>query len=355
MSSRDVSLRWTLVEALAAHQYGVVADGQVEALGVPPSTLRSWRHRGRLWVPAQGVVAIAGAPPSWRQHLMVATLSHGGRTVVVSHRSAARLHGLDGVDGAWLEVTSQRGSTPKLDEVVVHTTDSLGPEDVTFVDGIRVTSVARTLCDIGAVVDGDTVARMLDDALRRGFRRRWIEQTLQRAERPGPTGTATLRRLLDRRDLDGRPDTWFERIVLRQLAAIPDVGTIVPQHAIHDDGGRVVAFVDAALVDWRIAVEAHSKRWHFGDRKNVLDADRDARLAALGWETVYVRHSHARTRGAVAALVAPVIGSRAQTVTAGPASQLGTHGRQLEGAAVRRRATAGRPSHAGTLSLRSGG
>jgi hypothetical protein len=67
-----------------------------------------------------------------------------------------------------VEVSVRRGRYPTVDGVLVHRAKRLDPCDVTEVDGIPVTSVARTLCDLGAVVPQDAVEAALDSALRRG-------------------------------------------------------------------------------------------------------------------------------------------------------------------------------------------
>jgi hypothetical protein len=293
---------------LCRSQHGVASHGQLASFGANAAVVRDWVRSGRVVRIQPGVVAIAGAPLTWRSHLAAASLSHGGDLVVVSHRASAVLHRLDGVEGPWIEVTVDRGRHVRLADAIVHRTPTLEPDDVTHVDGIRVTSVARTLADLGAVVPRDTVERALDDALRRGFRRRWIEQVLERVQRPGPSGTGTLATILDdRADLDGLAGNWFERLVISPLQ---DMGfDVVPQLEVRfAAGGR--AFIDAAIPSLGLAVEAHSKRWHFGDRKNVLDADRDAKLAAEGWQTVYVRYSIAVRPGGVRAYVGPVATAR---------------------------------------------
>ena len=57
-------------------------------------------------------------------------------------------------------------------------------------------NLARTLCDLGAVVPLHRVEGALDDALRWNVSERWILETLDRVDRPGPSWTATLRRIL---------------------------------------------------------------------------------------------------------------------------------------------------------------
>jgi hypothetical protein len=284
------------VAELAASQHGVVSSLQAAALGVRPSTLQSWRRRGRIWPMFPGSFAVAGVPLTWRSHLAAVTLARDGRSVVVSHRAAARLHGLDGVHGAWKEITIDMNTRFRPAGFVVHRTDTLVPDDVVHLDGIRVTSVARTLADLGAVVDDDTVWKAVDHALRLGVRARWLTEVLRRVERPGPSGTGSLRRVLERqRDL-GRTDSWFETLVLDQLRRHPAIPDVVPQYPLHRDDGSLVAVVDAAIPSARVAVEAHSRRFHDGHRAGVLDAERQYRIELLGWRVVFVTFDDARAR-----------------------------------------------------------
>src|SRR5207245_4356318 len=59
----------------------------------------------------------------------------------------------------------------------VHRPRSWSSVDLTVVDGIPVTTAARTLIDLAGIVDADVLEEALDDALRRGLvtvrRLRW--------------------------------------------------------------------------------------------------------------------------------------------------------------------------------------
>lgn len=245
------------------------------------------------WIPAgPGTLVAAAAPATWQRSLAVATCATGG---VVSHRSAARLHGFD---GHWLEiveVTVPRPVRRTLHGVIVHQAGPFHRSDVTEVDGLYVTTIARTLVDLGAVVDDDLVEQALDDVLRRKVSERWIRQTLDRLERPGPSGTGALRRVLEREDRRGPlPDSMFERLIER---AATDAGVPEPQRQVrvHDADGRVIAVLDAAWPDRRIGSEAQSERWHGGPRGAQRDLDRHNQLTAMGWRMLYATWADARS------------------------------------------------------------
>lgn len=77
---------------------------------------------------------------------------------MASHRTAARVHGLEVGSGGPEKVTIARGERrPHRTRLVIHTS-RLGPEDVEAIGGIGVTTVARTLVDLCRTVTDRTRA-----------------------------------------------------------------------------------------------------------------------------------------------------------------------------------------------------
>ena len=282
----------------AATRHGVISVAEATALGATRSLLRAAVSRGEWERPSAGVLVAAGAPSTWLRDAAVAVVGSGG---VLSHRAAARLHVLDGFDEAPVEVTVAHSSSWRHDGTIVHRSRRLDRDDLHEVDGISVTSVARTLVDLGAVVEDDLVEQALDDALRQGASALWIETTLDRVARPGRTGTGALRRTLARPDRKGPlPDSVFERLVERVCT---DAGLPQPtrQVRVYDTDGSLVAIIDVGWPDRRVGIEGHSRRWHSGALRGERDRRRDNRLTALGWELLYaswsdVQHPEELTR-----------------------------------------------------------
>jgi hypothetical protein len=273
------------VAELAASQHGALTRRQAASIGFDKTRVARALAAGWLREPVGGVLVVRAAPATFHQRLMVAVLAGGG--TVASHRSAALLHGFDGFDAAPIEVTVVRGRYPTIDGVVVHRATPFDPCDLATLRAIPCTNVARTLCDLGAVSRQDDVERALDGVLRRGANLRWIEDTLRRVHRPGPSGTTTLRRILaDPRRVGGLPASWLERLVRRALAA-PDLPPVVLQYELQA-GGRVVARFDAAIPEWRLGIEGHSAEWHDRPGRVWRDLERDNAVKALGWGIVYV-------------------------------------------------------------------
>jgi very-short-patch-repair endonuclease len=61
----------------------------------------------------------------------------------------------------------------------------------------------------------------------------------------------------------------------------------VAQHRVRDDAGRVLARVDFAWPDRRVAVE-YEGRWHGEPQQVARDRARLNRLTAAGWRVVFV-------------------------------------------------------------------
>jgi very-short-patch-repair endonuclease len=279
---------------LAARQHAAVTRRQLERLGIDRRIVRTLLNAAVVTEPRPGVLVMAGAPQTWEQRVMVATLAGGG--TVASHRTAARLHGLDGFGGSdVVEVSVVAPRHPKLPGVIVHEVQALARGDLTRVRGIATTGLARTLADLGSVCEPDRVLQALDDVRRRRLSAAWIRETAERLHRPGQRGTGTLLGLLNDVEVEGRgPDSWFERLVERCLASA-ELPSLQRQYEVRDRAGRFVGRLDAAFPSIKLGIEAHSRAFHEGHRREAADESRDLRLAAEGWEVLYVRWHHLQT------------------------------------------------------------
>jgi predicted transcriptional regulator of viral defense system len=275
------------IAAVAEQQHALFTRRQARAIGLSRAALAARIHDGTFEEIAPGVLRVAGAPPSWRQSLRAATLVGSG-SAVASHRAAAVLHGLDGFQAGPIEVSVTASCRLSLANTVVHHVQSLEPPDVTTIDGIPVTGLARTLCDLGSVVGADLVERALDDARRRFASLRWLRETALRLHRPGQSGTKRLLVLLDALDGQGSVrGSWFEKLVEECLRS-PKLPPLVRQHRVYDRRGRLAGILDAAFPAIRLGVEAHSRQFHFGRAAEHRDEDRDHRLSRIGWHVLYV-------------------------------------------------------------------
>jgi hypothetical protein len=241
--------------------------------------------------PVPNVLVLTDGPNTWQQRLMVVILAAGGHGVA-SHRSAARLHALDGFESArngTIEATVQRSF--RLDPAVSAVTHHVRPLDscdLTVIDGIPCTTLMRTLCDLGSVVPAKLVRRALTSARRTGIDLAGLYEDALRLHRPHQSGTGVLLRLLRSIASEGNlPATWFEELLSLCLND-PSLPAMVMQQPIVDAAGQIVARTDIGFPSVRLGLEAHSRQFHFGPDAERLDEDRDLAAARCGWELLYL-------------------------------------------------------------------
>ena len=230
------------------------------------------------------VYRIGGTPPSWEQSLFAASL-WGGRAAAISHRSAARLWGLDGVEGGPIEITV--GRRLEAQDIVVHRSKLLRTH-VTKIQRIRVTTPSRTLLDLGAVVSRAKVERALDYALHRRLTNLTkLSEVLEESGGPGRAGTATLRKLLAIRDTSAAPPESLLEARLGKALARSRLPAPISQFEIRE-GSRLLARVDFAWPDGLVALEADGYEHHGGHSAWKKDLARGNRLSARGWRVLHV-------------------------------------------------------------------
>jgi predicted transcriptional regulator of viral defense system len=144
----------------AGRQHGVVARRQLTELGLSRHAVTRLRMRGRLHVVHRGVYAV-GHRKLTRDGVWLAAVLAAGEGTVLSHRSAAELWGIRETARRRIEVTVPRDvRRPRLR--VCRTV--LPPDEMTTEDAIPVTTPARTLLDLAAVLDEHRLARAAERA-----------------------------------------------------------------------------------------------------------------------------------------------------------------------------------------------
>lgn len=303
-----MSMDFRGIAALLAAQHAVASRRQLAELGLAPHQIAAELRRGHWEAVPGGIIRIAGAPHTWRQQLMEATL-YGTIEPSVSHRAAEALQTGE-ASFELVEVTAKRGSRLSLPGVILHTTNTLDPCDVMFIDSIRVTTPARTLADLGAVRKERAVDQSVESALRRGLSLADLTHTLDRVARPGPSGTGALGRVLSTRSVDDPDvDTWFERLVVRGLSR-PDLPTLQTQIKVKVPGRDLPYRIDCGFAPFKVGIEAHSRKWHTGPTKEREDRERHERLLAVGWLLGYVSYEQAKDGDRVRALAQELLRAR---------------------------------------------
>ncbi len=295
MKSVDVALA-----RRAALQHGVVQRRHALALGMTARQIERRLEAGLLVPVHRGVYRLAASPPTWHQGVLAACMA-GGDGALASHTSAAGLWALRGIEPASTEITVRGPHRARLSGVVVHRTDRLDGVDVSRRLGIPVTSPARTLLDLGAVVGVDVLEPALEDAiLRRLVTFALVRRTVERLGRPGRRGTAGLRQLVEARDPATAPT---ESMLEDRLVAVLRRGGLRDPVRQHRVGG---VRVDLAYPEARLAIEADSRVWHAGRGDVQRNSAKRNLLVGLGWRVLHFTWFDVTTRPAyVLATVAP--------------------------------------------------
>lgn len=273
------------IESLAAEQHGVFSRTQAIDAGADATLIRRQVASGRWRRVAPGVYGFPGRPDSWLRRVWIAHL-HGGPSTVVSHASAARLHGFHPIEGYPVDLTVGRNRTRSLADSRRHRVDDLDPSQVTTVRGLPVTTAERTAVDLATVltpvrlreVPGnahvDRVCRIEEVAV--------VFDSLRRSGKPG------VRRMADALDElgpgDGIPRSVLERLLdeVIRLSGLPR-----PSHEVPIPGfGLVDGFVDRCWPEAKLIVEADGRRWHSRQSDLRRDHERDLQAAAAGYQTL---------------------------------------------------------------------
>jgi very-short-patch-repair endonuclease len=281
---------------VAARQAGLVRRQDAAAIGVSDRELDRLVALGLLMVVHTGVYRHAAAPLDRRTRLLAAVWGAGAVTVA-SHRSAAWLWDLRDVPRWRPEVTVAGRSRRSPTRVTVHRTDRLEPLDITTCEGIPVTTVPRTLLDLGAVTDPPVVRQATQDAVIRNLvQPEDLLCVLERLGRRGRRGTAALRDVVEHSFLDARLESRLEQelfeIVLRCEVPAP-----VLQYELRCVDGRQVE-LDFGWPEHRVAVEADGRLWHATTADFERDRARGNSIAASGWSLYRFGWSDVRERRA---------------------------------------------------------
>ena len=256
-------------------QHGVVERGQLLTVPLSPDQIAYRLCIGRLHTIHPGVYAVGGRALARKGRLKAAAL-WAGPDAVVSHRSAAGLWSLLAPGEIVHLTTSQRrGPRPGL---ALHES-TLPPDEITTLDGIPVTTAARTLLDIAAT-EG---RRALDRALRQAEYLQLSDSTPHAAlvaRYPGGRGTAIARATLEAGRPPGHTESELEDRFAEFLAARGfEPPRLNASLEVHGRWFRVDCLWDAE----RVVVELDGRRAHEGFERSEADAERDTVLASAGY------------------------------------------------------------------------
>jgi REase_MTES_1575/Transcriptional regulator, AbiEi antitoxin len=263
-----------LIAGLAERQHGVVTRAQLLELGIGRRAIGHRIQRCRLHVIHRGVYAVGRPSLTCEGRWMAAALAVGG---AISHRAAACAW--DVWSSPLLEVTASR---PRRRPGIRVYCSQLPPDEVTVLNGIPITTVARTFLDLATVLPVRHVERALHEAeVRRLQGRLQLPSLLQRY--PRRSGTPLVRAILD--GGEGITRSTLESSFADFVSAW---GLLPPARNARIPAGNCWFECDCVWRDQRLIVELDGRAFHGTARAFERDRARDRRLSAAGWRVIRV-------------------------------------------------------------------
>jgi very-short-patch-repair endonuclease len=233
---------------------------------------------GRFVPVHRGVYAVGHARLSLHGRWMAAVLACGPEAVL-SHRSAATLWGLK-TGGTRIEVSVPATTRSHRKGILLHQPNRLDDRDRTRRDEVPVTTVARTLVDLAAVVDRRRLARAFEQAERQELLDiHALEEALT-----GASGTRAIRELIAERRIVPETHEGLERrfIEILREAKIP-----LPLTNVLVEG----VLVDAYWPEHKLIVELDSWTFHRLRRDQEHDHAQTLKLQLAGYRVVRLTSS----------------------------------------------------------------
>lgn len=265
---------------------GFLTRSEALALGMPSSTLQEWVDIGHLTLVGRGVYVLPGVLDAEPTLLRAATAR---LDAVVSHESAARLHGVDGLDPSRITVSVPVRRSNRFPGVIVHQLTDLMPEHTRPMFQMSVTNPTRTIIDLAAVLPPKLLAQCLDQGVRmRLTTYERVAEMVSELARKGKPGIAKLRKILEVRL--GGPFVSESAMETRIFEIIVAGGLPLPTTQFHAPWLRKFnGRLDLAYVPQEVLIEADSLRFHGTPEAFQADRTRDNLSQLSGW--IYLRYT----------------------------------------------------------------
>lgn len=262
----------------ATEQAGVVTGHQLLEAGLTRYQTGLLLSQGVLRRAGRGlyVGTLGNAVDPWEQRLWIAVIS-AGPGAVAFREAAAAWWSLDGCPPGPVEVAIPPGRQTRLRGV--RRPSHLSDKHVTVHRGLPVTTVARTISDLGSTVGECVVERALESALRRKLVS--ISEVVSLIEATRLNGRAVVRGILARRPEGAPPTESDAETLFLQVARVCGVPEPRRQFVLIIEGRKFR--IDFAWPDLRIAVEIDGAEVH--SRPGALRSDllRQNRILLDGW------------------------------------------------------------------------
>ena len=257
----------------------MITHAQMRALGLSPTAIQRRVRSGRLFTEYRGVFAVGHRKQGSAALWWAAVLAYGPDGIL-SHATAAAAWDLRRASARTVDITVGLGGRAQRPGIRLHRSRVLPPDELTRLDGLPITTPARTLLDLAAG----------------GLRGRPLEAVLDRAELLRLLSFAELRDLLARYPQRlGSPS--LQAILSRYAVGTVETRSVLEELVLElcDDHGlprpQVNCSIEGKVRDfywprWRLVLEADSYAWHRSPSALNDDRERDVRLALAGYRSL---------------------------------------------------------------------
>jgi predicted transcriptional regulator of viral defense system len=161
---------------LAEENDGLLTAKQARELGITGSVLARLTQRGRLERATRGVYRIPHFPSNrfsqYREAVLWAKADDGPQEVALSHSTALVIYGISDANPTAVHITVPKRARLRRERpkwIAIHRED-LRPGEVALHEGLPITTVERTVCDVLATTGQIRLVRQaISDARREGY------------------------------------------------------------------------------------------------------------------------------------------------------------------------------------------
>jgi very-short-patch-repair endonuclease len=268
---------------IAERRLNLVTRDDLKRLGLTKSAIQRRTARGQLRALLPDVFAVVPPPDGVPRRELALCLFHSD--AVISHHSAAAFWSIRRAPKDRVDITVPHGVYLRGVPAVVHYSNKLPDHHIVeTIDGGRVTSVARTVFDLGGILDAQGHLSIIEDVRDKGL---CTDDELGEVYADlcgkGRRGSASWPRLAMLTDRVGRPTMSELELELQQALVESGLPTAVQQHPVTLRSGRTV-YLDLAYTDCRLDIEVDHSKWHGTTSAAERDRARDNGLARMVWE-----------------------------------------------------------------------
>ena len=276
------------LDRVARANYGVLWTEMMLDLGASRAQIQKRVERRVLRRVARGIFVVSAVPHSWEQDLMITCRRAPGR-VWIAGEAAGALMNLDGCRPGRIVAVTTANVRPRTSTELIKRVSTLPAKDVTVIQGLPVTSVDRTLIDLGDDLSVSRVELAYECAIRRGLTHpRRLKDRIEELGTAGRKGPSVLRWIID---VQGKaaPTGSVLEVMFLQLNRHAGLPTPIRQRVFKDVNGHVMR-VDFIYPRTNVVVEVDGRSFHLRRLKWEEDLERRNRLTASGLKVLHVTY-----------------------------------------------------------------